>query len=158
MTQMNDQLRQELTELLADHLREQFVAPEYPGIRQLQWLAVAETVMDFMYGGGDEQEPSDAVADDNRVSDLYRCRCSKCGGPGCPDVVDLEFDDRRLMELTQEQVYSMYGLLGVMPVDRPDAYGLDPTRPSGESGPLPGSVNEETSPSPQPPGSGDDRS
>lgn len=50
---MNSKIREELTGLLAEHLRITLGAPVYP------WEQVAESAMDFIYGepDGDVQEP-----------------------------------------------------------------------------------------------------
>lgn len=90
MTQMNPQLRDELTQLLADHLQEKFTISGRPDLRQMQWHSIAEVAMDFIYGSDDAEEVVEPRFDtDVRVEGMPTrnpCRCGRCGGPGYPAV------------------------------------------------------------------------
>lgn len=163
MTQMYPEIRQELTQLMADHLNESFGAWDIRYSRD--WQEIAEKAMDFIYGSNDEtQEPE---ADTDAGNQGNSAGTDGCCGTGCraPAGVagDLEFDSRRLMELTQAQIESLYGhdgqhLLGVMLIPQELVFprcacGPDPTHPSEVYDLLRASGPEGTSPSPQAPDS-----
>lgn len=92
---MNSKIREDLTGLLAEHLRITLGAPVYP------WEQVAEAAMDFIYGepDGDVQEPECQEVEASHGFAWFGdqggpcgspCRCgqSECSWPG--DVDRLE--------------------------------------------------------------------
>ena len=87
MTIFGSNIREELTSLLAEHLRagyrKRFLAGE-----ELDWNVVAEEAMDFTYGQEPDSETPQTSGNDPEPGTEGCCGGAEGGGDRCPDPGD----------------------------------------------------------------------
>lgn len=138
---MNSQIREELTGLLAEHLRITLGAPVYP------WEAVAESAMDFIYGepDGDVQKPEQSQVPARHAwvgdqGDAVGTPCD-CGFVGCRWPGDVDYVEGGPVEVT-----AVYGVMTPSAVLRESFVYLGPLSRTEQYVPVPGSDCEPKAP------------
>lgn len=150
---MNDQLKAELTQLLADQLRDLEDRDPTWGT----WSDIAEYAMDFFYGEPQDAPENEADLGQDSGGDGGGTAC--CGGFCNFDGPDDSGDPVPLLpmmvEIPTERVTELTGV--VLPPGYSVVYDLDPLSPTEALGLLRESGSAESAPSPQPPAPEDER-
>ncbi len=129
--QMNDQLRRELTETLAEHLSDRSETRPYGGT----WEQIAQDAMEFIYG--ETTQETQPATDRNHGSGL--CSCGDCGPRSDTDPAGITLlgvvDPPTTEDLpTLEEFRSRF------------VYAVDPRYVTAVPDPAPGSGSVQTAP------------
>ena len=139
MTIMNSKIREDLTGLLAEHLRITLGAPVYP------WEQVAEAAMDFIYGepDGDVQESECQEVEASHGFAWFSDQGGACGDPcrcGKPECRWPGNVDR--LEGGPVEVTAVYGVMTPSQVLRESFVYLGPLSRTEQYVPAPRSDSE----------------